>query len=74
MEYYRGKGKNYDHGARLGDGEFVHREILKLPIDIQGKVRIMYSQIYKSLDGLPNQRFRANTWLRAIVKKRGFIK
>jgi len=74
MEYYRGKGLTYDHGPRFGDSQFINREILKLPVSIQGQVRVRYSEIYQSLEGSHNQRQRANNWLRATVKKRGFIR
>ncbi len=70
MKYYKGGV----HGEKYGDGQFVNREILKLPFAIQGQVRVRYSEIYQSLEGHHNQRFRANNWLRATVKKRGFIK
>ena len=70
MNYYRGG----QHGEKYGDGRFVNREILRLPLGIQDQVRVSYSDKYVSLEGRDDQRFRCNSWLRAVVKKHGFIK
>ncbi len=70
MNYYDGG----IHGPRFGDSTFINREILKLPVEMQGKIRVEYSNKYLSLEGQDNQRYRCNTWLRAVVKKYGFVK
>jgi len=70
MNYYNGGM----HGHRFGDRQFVNSQILRLPVDIQGKIRVEYSNKYQSLEGQDDQRYRCNTWLRAVVKKYGFIK
>jgi len=67
LDFYNG-GK---HSARYGDREFISEQIDLLPIAIQKKVRKRYGSIYLQLikEDKNNARFRANSWLRATVKK-----
>lgn len=57
------------NGEKYGDRQWIIEQIDKLPIGMQDKVKERYSDIFESLNGEENQRFRANTWLRMTVKK-----
>jgi len=59
------------HGPKYGDGEFISKQIDLLPISMQKKVRKRYGGIYLKLikEDKDKCRYRANTWLRATVKK-----
>ena len=59
------------HGSQYGDAEFLKEQIEMIPPRMQKEVSNRYSEIYISLtDSDPqNVRYRANTWVRATVKK-----
>lgn len=67
MNCYRGGA----HGEQYGDLAWVVEQIDKLPILMQGRVEARYSEIFDSLAGETDQRYRVNTWLRKVVKKHG---
>lgn len=64
-KYYNGEM----HGHKYGDIQWISEQIDKLPIGMQDDVDKKYSDIYESLSGENLQRFRSNTWLRAVVVK-----
>lgn len=67
--------KGGQHGTRYGDESWLNEQIDLLPIMMQNKVRARYSEIYQELENTDpkNGRYRANTWMRSIVKKHGLV-
>lgn len=67
LDFFNGE----PHSERYGDREFISEQIDLLPIAMQKRVRKRYGSIYLQLikEDKNKCRYRANTWLRATVKK-----
>jgi len=62
---------DFNDNQTFNDSDWISGQIDQLPISVQKKVAQKYSDIYLQLstDKDRKVRFRANTWLRAIVDK-----
>jgi len=63
------------HGYRFSDKPWIMEQLDLLPIRLQTYTKDRYSEIYTELlvSDKNNSRYRANSWLRATVKKHGVI-
>ena len=70
-QYYNGG----IHGPKYGDLEWINEQVGLVPVMQQKALRTRYGEIYTELAQTDpnNARFRANSWLRKVVKKNRVI-
>jgi len=57
------------HGPKYGDLPWLLEQVDQLPVDLQSEIKERYKEIYRSLEGQDDQRFRSNQWIRRVVEK-----